>query len=433
MRVKPEGGWLHERGGNAAVMFALTLPVLVGAVGAALDYSRMTAVVASLQKAADAAALAASRELSTANIADDDRFQSVARSVVNASMGLPEADRTFAVAATPTSKRNGFVVTVSQVFKPSGLGSMLMGERTLAAAATAQRKGAGKMCVLALSLKDASESGVLQLEGSSQIVGQDCGVFSNSGNMSGVIMKDTTAISGSLLCSAGGIAREPNARINGEQLTDCPKIPDPLADRPSPAPGACAHRDKSGKGVKLVIEKSRDLPAGTYCEGIEIKGRGTVVTLRADGSNDVLIIKDGQLKVSEDAKLYGRGVGIAFSGASANFEFTGTSTVDLHAPASGLMAGILFYGSPQAPDWLEYKITSGNARVLVGTIYLPKGFFIVDAKNPVADESAYTAVIVNKMSLKDSPKLTLNTNYFQTNVPVAKGISSFGGSINLTH
>src|ERR687895_1520924 len=52
---------LADRRGVVAVVFALTLVPMLTAVGAAVDYSRATAVRADLQSAVDAAALAIGR------------------------------------------------------------------------------------------------------------------------------------------------------------------------------------------------------------------------------------------------------------------------------------------------------------------------------------------------------------------------------------
>jgi len=421
----------RDRRGNVVTLLALALPVLGLAASAAIDYGRLASGRQALQKAADAAALAAARELLVSSAGDEARINAVVGSVARAQLGLAAGDASLAVEARPSASEASVAVTLSRAAEPSALGFLAGVERTLEARATARRVGGGKLCVLVLSLKDADENEVIKLEGEARLTGQDCGVYSNSRGREGVNVKDGAVITGSTICSAGGYKDPSSTRYVGTRLTDCPVIENPLKDRPAPIPGTCKHKDSSGKPVKLVIDSSRDLPAGTYCEGIEIKGKGTVVTLRESGGDNVLIVKDGLLKVTDDAKLTGRGVGIAFAGESASFEFTGTSTIDLHGPTAGPLAGVLFFGSPDAPDWREYKITSNNARVLVGTIYLPKGFFTVDAKNPVADLSAYTAVIVNKLNLKDAPKLVLNTNYHQTQVPVPKGVAAMTGTTAL--
>jgi hypothetical protein len=273
-------------------------------------------------------------------------------------------------------------------------------------AATATLSGNRKICVIAL---EPSKSHALDLDGAAKLTAQDCAVFSNSALSNGLRVKSAAVLSAPFICSAGGY--EITGRIEGPRMADCPPQPDPLADRPPPSVGPCKETQK------LVIEVDRSLTPGTYCGGVEIK-KNARVTL----SEGVYVIKDGQLKVDDTATLYGRNVSFYFTGTGANFDFLSSSTVDLGAPKDGPMAGILFYGDRNAPDTREYKITSDNARMLLGTLYIPQGFFTIDAKQPVADKSAYTAIVARRIDLKHSPNLTLNTNYHATDVPVPQGL-----------
>jgi hypothetical protein len=79
----------------------------------------------------------------------------------------------------------------------------------------------------------------------------------------------------------------------------------------------------------------------------------------------------------------------------------------------------------------SFQILSNDARRLVGTIYVPNGEVRVDATSPIADQSAYTAIVANKLRLYGGPHLVLNTNYDQTDVPVPEGIKGAGQPIRL--
>jgi hypothetical protein len=243
----------------------------------------------------------------------------------------------------------------------------------------------------------------------------DCSVYSNSAIKSGIRVKSSAVLSAPFVCSAGGY--DIQGRVDGSRMSDCPPQPDPLANRPPPSVGPCKETKK------LVIESDRTLTPGTYCEGIEIKK-----TARVNLDAGIYVIKDGQLKVDDTATLSGRNVGFYFTGTNANFDFVSSATVDLGAPKDGPMAGILFYGDRNAPDLREYKITSDNARTLLGTLYIPKGTFTIDAKTPVADKSAYTAIVARRIDLKNAPNLTLNTNYYATDVPVPQGLGPMGNA-----
>jgi hypothetical protein len=425
--------FVRDERGALMPLAAVTLPVVLLLTGATLEFGLRSRGESQLRVAADAAALAAVRELSISSAGDLARISAVARSVVNAQLDLPLGDTSTQVDASPTPEKGGVRVVVEQ--SSAATVGLFGSSRIITAAATARRMGAGKLCVLALSTRNSVIPQALNMEDRSSLNAVDCGVFSNSESKQGVAVERSAVLKASLICSAGGFhihGKNSTVGYHGERRTDCPLVEDPLKDRPQPMAGECVHKDHRGRPEKLVITESRDLYAGTYCGGIDIRGKDTVVTLRPRGGDDVVIIKDGELRVSGSAKLYGRGVGIAFNGQKAFFEFAGQSTIELHAPTTGAMAGILFFGDRKAEEFLEFKVTSDNARTLVGTIYLPRGTFTVDAKNPVADLSAYTAIVVNQLNLRDEPKLTLNTNYHQTQVPVPKGIADFGGSVRLS-
>ena len=75
---------------------------------------------------------------------------------------------------------------------------------------------------------------------------------------------------------------------------------------------------------------------------------------------------------------------------------------------------------------------SDNARLLEGTIYLPRGHLYIDADAPIADKSAYTAIIVSRLELFAGPNLVLNADFDATDVPVPEGVGNIGGKIYLS-
>jgi Flp pilus assembly protein TadG len=97
------------RRGNVAITFALTLIPIVGAAGAAIDFSRANAAKADLQGALDAAALMLSKEAATDS---DDKLQSNALKYFKANFNKPEAN-SITVSATYSSSDSSVVVNGS--------------------------------------------------------------------------------------------------------------------------------------------------------------------------------------------------------------------------------------------------------------------------------------------------------------------------------
>jgi hypothetical protein len=262
-----------------------------------------------------------------------------------------------------------------------------------------------------------------------------------------------------MICSAGG-ASGPSTNFTPEPTTDCPVYEDPLAHRPPPPVGPCNHFNfevgytqsggsgaQSGGGlggllggvggaVGEVVEEVADLAdlplieqtinPGVYCGGIRIKAKARVVFRPG-----VYVIKDGPLEVGMLSTLDGDGVAFYLLGDASTFRFEPDAKIAMSAPKNGPLAGILFFEDRGAPQGRIHHILSEDAREFLGTFYLPRGVLEVDTQNPVADASAYTAIVARKVDLKGRPTLVLNADYSSTDVPVPDGVGPVGGEVYL--
>jgi hypothetical protein len=162
--------------------------------------------------------------------------------------------------------------------------------------------------------------------------------------------------------------------------------------------------------------------------------------------------------VEKGGILTGAQVGIYLTGRGSNLTFAADSTISLSAPKDGPLAGLLIFDDPAGtpapaiPPYAlpipivgalvgnllkgpprEHKILSDNARMLLGTIYMPQGRLIIDANKPIADKSAYTVLVVQRIDLHAGPNLILNSDYSATDVPVPPGVGPYGSSVKLTN
>jgi Flp pilus assembly protein TadG len=115
--------FFRDRKGGVAPLLALGLIPLVGAVGAAVDYSRASNVRAAMQAAADATALMLAKTASTLNAS---QLQANANSYFLANFNRPEA-QSLQVQAAYTQGQKGFTVTVDGTAKVSTAFMGLMG------------------------------------------------------------------------------------------------------------------------------------------------------------------------------------------------------------------------------------------------------------------------------------------------------------------
>jgi hypothetical protein len=135
-------------------------------------------------------------------------------------------------------------------------------------------------------------------------------------------------------------------------------------------------------------------------------------------------MKDGALSVRGGGTLEGNNAGFFLTGRHSTLTFARESHIDLTAPKAGEMSGLLFFEDRDTDFDTYHRITSNDARTLVGTMYFPKSKLLIDASNPVADRSDYTVIIAREFELSDGPELVLNTNYEASSIPVPEGVGN---------
>jgi hypothetical protein len=430
--------WIGRFGGdeNASVLpiFVVVLPVLAIVVGAAIDYTFAASTKVKMQSIADSAAIAAVRELALAST-NSTTVTSVATTFIAGS--LPSAMSTVSV---DTDARTVQVI-INQTYTPITGGILGRGPIPLSASSTAKLDGSMPLCLLAL---DPSSSETISLQDNAVMKAPGCLVQTNSTNKLALDSNDSAVLNAGMICSVGGAVKFVSSNYSPQPTTDCPALTDPLSSRARPPVGACSYTNLVVDGVYQTLQP------GTYCGGVKITN-GANVTL-APG---IFVMSGGPLVVDGGSSLKGTYVGLYLSGAGANLTFDTATTINLSAPSSGPLTGILVYDDPsgasapavtpasglvcnsmakkaqyKAPP-RQHQIFSNNAQTLTGTIYMPKGEILVDATKPIASYSAYTVLIVGQLHLCAGPTLVLNTNYSATDVPVPMGAGPYSAKIFL--
>lgn len=437
-----------DRQGNFVVLLAVALPVMLLLTGGAIDYGIASAQKNRLQGAVDAAAVSAARELHIATT-NQNQVEAAVKASLNGNLGAESGN--ISVTTTVTTDPLSLSVTLSQPLDPIFLLKEFNGNITVNA--VARVLGGSPLCVL--GLEDRKKDAAITLERNAHLTGNACAVYSNSTKKDSIKSKDGALLEAEFICTAGGkIGGKGN--FDPQPLTDCPKFEDPLADRAPPPIGPCTETDlrigvedtekindkyisklvkeelkdesgKAKKGKKNGGTSSADdydiynavLSPGVYCGGLMIGGAANVRF-----EEGVYIMKDGPLYVSDFASIEAEYVGFYFSGKHSNLYFGPNTRISLTAPKDGPMAGLLVFEDRSEAKLRDYAILSDGARVLEGTIYLPQSKLYIDADAPIADQSAYTAIIARRIALYAGPHLVLNTDYDLTDVPVPEGIGN---------
>lgn len=412
-------GFSANQSGAIVISFALLLPVLLFAVGLAVDATAISTQKSDLQEIADIGALAGAKELSFSN-AKEENVAAVVRAKVEQFVQAQKptfARKTLDIETKITN--DPLQVTVSLSTKPTRFFENVFSANLnlIATRSKAEIVGRPNICVLALA--HYGLGGAVWLTKRARLTGVDCSVFSNSTLPGGIVVRDRAILKASVICSAGGFEGG-QGHYEPAPYADCPRFDDPLADRVEPVSAGCTFSDTR------IFDQTVSLVPGTYCGGLEVSGSSRV---RLEPGT--YIIKDGPLVVTDTAELTGHGVGFFMTGAKSGVDFDVDTTISLTAAEKGTMAGMLFFGSRSQSVLILNRIRSNNARQLLGTIYFPKSNLQVDADQPVGDQSAWTAIVVNRLLLMEGPHLVLNTNYDHTDVPVPNGIRGAGQPVTL--
>jgi hypothetical protein len=197
----------------------------------------------------------------------------------------------------------------------------------------------------------------------------------------------------------------------------------------------------------MVITGVQNLYPGNYCGGLTIKGTAHVTL-----TPGVYVMNNGPLIVQDSATLIGQSAGVYFTGSEGGLRFDPNTTISMTAPKDGVMAGFIFFEDrtlssavppppgplgllppppPGSPPMRQYQISSNNASQFLGTFYLPAGRLIIDAKKPVAAQSAYTVIVSRQLLLMNGNNLVLNSDYSSTDVPVPEGVGNATQKVRL--
>lgn len=405
----------HAQRGNVALSFGLMLPLLLAAGGAAIDTAMYASARSTLQEIADAAALAGGREYLLSKASSRlalQRAESVASGLIEAEKGVGGA--TAAVSAD--SDGRSVTVSISFGYRPTLFIAMIRSPIMIGVSSTAEVSGGSNICVIGL---DREAGDTIKLDDRAVLRGRECSVFSNSTDPHAIVVNGSALIDSAFICSAGGYDG-PITAFDPAPLTDCPRRDDPLSERREPTPGLCDHTN-----LQLADYRGR-LSPGVYCGGLVIDGASEV-----EFAPGVYVMKDGELQVKANSRIYGEEVGFFFMGAGSRAMFEDKVEVSLSAPVTGEMAGILFWLSKFATGVNTFEIKSNLVDRLVGTIYLPNGELYVLVTEEVAEASAYTAIIADHIWLVGRSRLILNTNYALTPVPPPPGIAGAGEELRL--
>ena len=317
------------------MVFALSMPLLMGGAGLVAETSFDYFQKNHLQAAADAAAYAGALE---------DRAGSSAATIAAAanaqatSNGWSSSSGSITVNSPPASGANltpNAVEVLLTMNAPRFFSAVFSSQPiTVRARAVALAQTAANACILAL---DKTAGGAVQVQGNSTLNLTGCDVMSNSVASNAVNVWGSAKLMADCVMSAGGITNKAGLTLTGclAGITQAPRVADPFAALPAPSPGQ-NRSIPNGNGNKGTTT----LQPGSYSNGMSLSG--TVVL-----SPGTYYVSGGNFTVNANANVSGSGVTI-YLVAGSQVSMNGNASVTLAAPTSGTYSGILFFGDRTA-------------------------------------------------------------------------------------
>ena len=390
----------HSQSGQALILTAAMLPLLIGVTGLAVDVGMLYHHKRRMQTAVDAAAMAGGGEMMR------NRFAQIVASgrAGSAANGFAHGGTTTVNIYHPpiTGYYVGNVRFVeAQLTQPSPTYFMQVfgwDEVTIVARAVAGAGANGEYCVYVLdpSMNDAV------LASSNAVLNANCGIMVNSSDNSALRSSSNSSVTASHISVTGNYV-DAGGLITPTPEIEVPAAPDPLAYLQPPPVGTCNHTNFLVTGGVVTTSP------GVYCKGIKVVAGAQLIL-----NPGMYVVRGGGLELQAGAKLSGDGVTIFLTAATGypygTVSFQSGSQVQLKAPTTGPYAGILFYQDPNAgSSGSTHHMESHTASYMEGALYFPTQ--VVKLHSQTSPEAHYTLVVARSIDMMSSANFQIRSDY----------------------
>jgi hypothetical protein len=432
----------NAESGQALVLTALALAVILGVTGLAIDMGVMRYQKRIEQSAADAAAIAGAQNLKydgagstgvisgAQNASAADGFTSASGvTCPSSTSGLPTDLAVGTVDVTvcnppiagPHAGDSDYVETYVSAGQPTYFMKIFgVDSETITARAVATNLGGGadSGCVYTLGPPNASIEGV-NINGSVTLYAPSCGIVDNGDyNTKGnklIVTVDSFGMSGNQESTLGTTTCI--ATPNSCPTMGMPASADPLGYLTPPCTSCSGGNtinisgtSDTACGTGCTYDSSNStyyISPGTYCS-ITITGTATENVVFDSG----LYIIDGMgsgcttesLNISGNPNISGTGVTFFFTNSST-LNMTGTPLITLSAPTSGTYQGVLFYQDPTDTNTNGPSLGGNTGSNFTGVIYFPNDQFTMYGNNVSYDVGM---VICYSLNFSGNPDVTVD-------------------------
>lgn len=386
--------FLPARSGNVALIAAVGALPLMLAIGAAVDYSRISEASSNLQQALDSAALGTLR---TAATSSDDKTREAARSMFTAGLNAAKLkDISFTSAYDKTNQ--SLTLTARGSIQTSFMQLAGISKTSIGAASKASMGGGVRLPVCVM-VTDPDQGHTLLVKDNATIDFHNCMVQVNTLNWDAVEARDTSYIhsTNGQNCFVGDIHY---GDVLPPKSPTCTFFQDPFASLVA-KPKACDFTNV------VVTVPGTKLAPGTYCNGLTVKASTT--------------FQPGLYVIRGDMTVSGTGVDVTadqvtfvLTGANPLFHVETTGKVILHANrtlAAGDFAGFAVFVDAYNPMTAK-KGKGGKAYIGKANVQASGIFYFVG----------------QTFAIEDGAKVTINPGSIMADLilPVASSLNLTG-------
>lgn len=369
--------WKNDRG-NALLIGAAALPMIVACAGLASDTIQWTLWKRQLQRAADSAAIAGvydrenaspngSTSTVSATVAHDLTLNDHTWMAVMSGYPVINYDSNCPVSSGASSMSNRVCVTLA-VQQSLPFSSLFMSTApTITASATAASIATGTPCALALN----SSGTAMNYSGNATVSAPTCILYSDSAASNAASAGGSSAVTAKSIAAVGGIQQSNNWNVQS-YIPYSPSIADPFASiTPDPTQMNCTNAALTNTSTassvgsyncfsSLSVGSNKSLNLDT------IMGTGVKTIYINGGSVDL----KGDFTCS-NCTIVLTNKSTASNATIGSWSSNAQATNNISAPTTGTYSGIAVYQDRRATGNTD-KINGGASNVIQGAIYFPK-------------------------------------------------------------
>ncbi len=401
----------RNKNGNVGIVFAVASVAVVGAVGVALDYSDLNRQRSDMQNVADSAALATVRAFGLLEGKKLNLSKLIAAYVDGQKIIAANGENFDSKYITFDPDTASATVTLSKTGELTLAKILGRDKAQISVKAVATAVATPSACVIALD--PVAPTGI-KLSTSGAVEAGGCAIWSNSTSPYSISGGGSGYAKASMICSAGGVSVGSGFTFSPSVYKYCSPIADPLETYVQPVPGTCQFSD-----LTLAGSGAHVLNPGVYCGGIRLQGSASV-----EFKPGIYHIVGGALKIGAGATATGSGVTFVASGAGSSIDFTGSASITLSAPTSGITEGILFSSARNGASE-ESNITGSTNLHIEGAIYLPTHNLKIAGKSTLSIPPTHSLLIAGTLHFA-STLVEVRSDYEAATMKAPAGVAYTG-------